>query len=64
MMAAEFKFMARTAGYTFLDYIWNSDIMKELSTLLTTEFIEIYTANWKNHVLRIPHSNPIQIPHY
>jgi len=39
-MAAEMKFMIRTAGYAHLDYKKNLDIMKELNTQPVMDFIE------------------------
>jgi hypothetical protein len=41
---AEIKFM-RIAGYAHLDYERNSDILKELNTQPTMEFIEPYRYN-------------------
>jgi hypothetical protein len=41
-MAAEMKFMSRTADYTHLDYKWNLDIMKELNMQPVKELLENY----------------------
>jgi hypothetical protein len=62
---AKMKFMRQTAGYTCMGHRRNTVIMKELNTELVMNFIQTYRANWKCHVLRMPHSIiPFQILHY
>jgi hypothetical protein len=62
IMAAEIKFMKKTACYTLLDYKMYLDIMKKLNAKSVMEFRETYRANFKNHVLQIPRSRiPFQI---
>jgi hypothetical protein len=63
--AAEMKFLRQTAGYTHMDHRRNTDIMKELNTEQIMNFIPTYRANWKCHILRMPHSRiPSQMLYY
>jgi hypothetical protein len=48
--------MRGTAGYTSVIHKRNLDIMKELLIQASIEFIENYTADWNNHVLRMSRS--------
>jgi hypothetical protein len=59
------KYMRRTAGYNWTDYITNTQIAKELKiTQILDKSLE-YNRNWIQHVNRMPHNRlPRIMKHY
>jgi hypothetical protein len=54
ILAAEMKYMRRTAGYTWTDYKTNTQIGKELKITQILEKLLEYERNWIQHVNRMP----------
>jgi hypothetical protein len=65
IIAAEVRFIRRTAGYICLDYEQNLNIMKEFNIQPIIKFIKKISDNCKDHDLRMTHSKiPFQILRY
>jgi len=63
--AAEMKYMRRTAGYTWTDYITNAQFAKELKITPILDKLLEYKRNWIQHVNRMPRNRlPRVIKHY
>jgi hypothetical protein len=56
IMAAEMKFLRKTAQYTLYDHKKNQDIIKELNTHSIIEKINKYKNKWIQHVRRMDRS--------
>jgi len=52
-MAAEMKYMRKTAEYTWTDYKTNTEIAKELNITSVLDKIQEYRRNWLQHVNRM-----------
>jgi len=65
IIAAEMKYMRRTAGYTWTDYRTNAPIAKELKIALILDKLLEYKRSWIQHVNRM-HRNrlPRVMKHY
>jgi len=53
-VAAEMKYMRRTAGYNWTDYKTNVQIVKELKIIPVFDKLLEYKRNWIQHVNRMP----------
>jgi hypothetical protein len=63
--AAEMKYMRRTAGYTWIDYKTNTQIVKELKITPVLDKLLEYKRNWIQHVNRMPRNRlPRVMKHY
>jgi hypothetical protein len=56
IIAAEVKFLRKTAQYTLYDHKKNWDIIKELNTQSIIEKISKYKNKWMQHVRRMDRS--------
>jgi hypothetical protein len=65
IIAAEMKYMRRTAGYTWTDYKTNTQIAKELKITPILDKLLEYKRNWIQHVNRMPRNRlPRVMKHY
>ena len=65
IIAAEMKYMRRTAGYTWTDYKTNLHIAKELVITPVLDKLLEYKRNWIQHVNRMPRDRlPRIMKHY
>jgi hypothetical protein len=65
IIAAEMKYMRRTAGYTRTDYKTNAQTAKELKITPILDKLLEYKRNWIQHVNRMPRNGlPWVVKHY
>jgi len=65
ILAAEMKYMRRTAGCTWTDYKTNLHIAKELEITPVIDKLLEYKRNWIQHVNRMPRDRlPSIMKHY
>ena len=65
IIAAEMKYMRRTAGYTWTDYKTITQIMKELKITPILDKLLEYKRKWIQHVNRMPCTRlPRVVKHY
>jgi hypothetical protein len=65
IIAAEMKYMRRTAGYTWTDYKTDTQITKELKITPILDKLLEYERNWIQHVNRMPRNrSPSVMKHY
>jgi hypothetical protein len=63
--AAEMKYRRITAGYTWTDYITNTQIAKELKITPILDKLLEYKRNWIQHVNRMPRNRLTRVmKHY
>jgi hypothetical protein len=55
-ISAEMKFMLRTAGYIWLDFKQNTEILEELKVTPIQDKISNYETDWRDHVNRMSRS--------
>jgi len=64
-VAAEMKYMRRTAGYNWTDYKTNVQIVKELKIIPFLDKLLEYKRSWIQHVNRMPRNRfPRVMKHY
>jgi hypothetical protein len=65
IIAAEMKYMRRTAGYIWTDYKTNAQIAKELKITPILDKLLEYKKNWIQHVNRMPRNRLLRVmKHY
>ena len=65
IIAAEMKYMRRTAGYTWTDYKTNAQIANELKITPILDKLPEYKRNWIQYVNRVPRNRlPRVMKHY
>jgi hypothetical protein len=64
IIAAELKYVRRTAGYTWADYKTNAQIAKELKITPILDKLPEYERSWIQHVNRMPRNRLPRVMKY